>query len=244
VTYRAHGDGGLLRHLPQACSQPLFDALWDAARCARPRCSGCATGWFARVLFASHSMNACGHLSNLSVAALARFRPTTQHDAPAPGYRDGVVAQRHTTASHQPGLACGSCLPGMPASPWEAVKPSPWLQRPQHRTPSDASAWTTAPRVQSRSRCNCPPTSQPAPRCAARVISDCYKAIIVVPCHRLGAAWCHGLCILLQSSLHMHKSLLQSWRAICPRVRVPARDTEPNSLRGAARGGSWQGCQA
>jgi hypothetical protein len=73
-------------------------------------------------------MNACRHFSNLSVAALARFRPQTQHDAPAPGYRDGVVAQRHTTASHQPGLACGSCLPGMLASAWggrEAVPVAP-----------------------------------------------------------------------------------------------------------------------
>jgi hypothetical protein len=114
---------------PQACSHPLVDAPWEAARCARPRCAGGMRDRVVRMLFAYHSMNACRHRPNLSVAALARFRATTQHDAPAPGYRDGVVvAQRHTTASHQPGLACGSCLPGMLASAWgrcEAVPVAP-----------------------------------------------------------------------------------------------------------------------
>jgi hypothetical protein len=48
-----------------------------------------------------------------SASPLQRADATHSTDAPAPGYRDGVVAQRHTTASHTPGLACGSCLPGM-----------------------------------------------------------------------------------------------------------------------------------
>jgi hypothetical protein len=81
----------------------------------------------------------------------------TNTEAPAPGYRDGVVAQRHTQASHQPGLGLRqlstghACLRlGMEQSRQHGSSVHSISLRRRALCFGDLHSC-----VQSRSRCNC-----------------------------------------------------------------------------------------
>jgi hypothetical protein len=106
----------------------------------------------------------------------------------------GLCCTNAPTLSHQPGLACGSCLPGMVHLAWE-----------RRQAVSMAPACTTAcsarialrfgakySRIQGRSRCTCPPTSQPGHPPGSAI-----EAIILVPCHPSASPSVHSVALAM-----------------------------------------------
>lgn len=83
--------------------------------------------------------------------------PAPGHDseAPTPGCRDGVVAQKHTPSATSPVWVCGSCLPGMLAFGWgciDAVTTGPACTT-SHSRPSVLCSGDMSNCVQCRSCC-------------------------------------------------------------------------------------------
>jgi hypothetical protein len=146
------------------------------------------------LLFLYHKRNALFHFCNLSAAALASSR--TRHNREAPSWMsEGLCCTNAPTSSHQPGLACGSCLPGVVHLTWEhkhAVS-----MAPAHTTTcfgrSALRFGDKYSRIQGRSCCNCPPASQPGQPPGSAI-----EAIILVPCHPSASPSVHSVALAMR----------------------------------------------
>jgi hypothetical protein len=153
------------------------------------------------LLFLYHKRNAFFHFCNLSAAALASFRTRHNREAPAPGCREGSVAQTHPPPATSPVWPAAAVCRVWCILPGNAGKPSTWLQRTQPPAlvglPFALETSTAEYKVVHAATAlrHCPPTSQPGQPPGSAI-----EAIILVPCHPSASLSVHSVALAMRSN--------------------------------------------
>jgi hypothetical protein len=131
------------------------------------------------LLFLYYKRNASFHFCNLSAAALASSRTRHNREAPAPGCRDGSVAQTHPPPATSPVWPAAAVCRVWCIRLGTQACCEHGSSVHNHPLRSECPGFgDKCSRIQGRSRCNCAPNSQPGQPPGSTI-----EAIILVPCH-------------------------------------------------------------
>jgi hypothetical protein len=193
------------------------------------------------LLFLYYKRNASFHFCNLSAAALASSRTRHNREAPAPGCRDGSVAQTHPPPATSPVWPAAAVCRVWCIRLGTQACCEHGSSVHNHPLRSECPGFgDKCSRIQGRSRCNCAPNSQPGQPPGSTI-----EAIILVPCHPSASPSVHIVPTIVSRARCTHEWAL----CHCEQIQYPS----PCNLRSrsnrcrprnAACGGIWQGCQA